>query len=40
MAVSILLVDDDDSILSIFEIFLTSNGYEVSTCNTAERALE
>jgi len=31
---------DDDSILSIFEIFLTSNGYEVSTCNTAERALE
>ena len=40
MAVSILLVDDDDSILSIFEIFLTSNGYEVSACNTAERALE
>lgn len=40
MAVSILLVDDDDSILSIFEIFLTSNGYEVSTCNTPERALE
>ena len=38
MAKSILLVDDDDSILKIFEIFLTSNGYQVSTSNTAEKA--
>ena len=40
MAKSILLVDDDDNILMIFENFLTSNGYEVTISNTAKRALE
>ena len=39
MTKSILLVDDDDSILMIFENFLTSNGYNVSTSNTASKAL-
>ncbi len=40
MAKSILLVDDDDNILMIFENFLTSNGYDVTISNTAKRALE
>ena len=40
MTKSILLVDDDDSILMIFENFLSSNGYNVSTSNTASKALE
>jgi len=40
MVKSILLVDDDDNILMIFENFLTSNGYDVTISNTAKRALE
>ena len=40
MAKSILLVDDDDNILMIFENFLTSNGFDVTISNTAKRALE
>jgi len=40
MAKSILLVDDDDNILMIFENFLTSNGYDVTISNTAKKALE
>ena len=40
MAKSILLVDDDENILMIFENFLTSNGYDVTISNTAKKALE
>ena len=40
MAKSILLVDDDENIIMIFENFLTSNGYDVTISNTAKRALE
>jgi len=40
MTKSILLVDDDDSILVIFENFLSNNGYNVATSNTASKALD